>query len=109
MLLAAVKVIEVTSFKTPSSEQVQSVIKQIEAKDHKAAYSAAESIGGVGGAILRKGVENADEKRGTLEEILYEKILAARPKLERFLPFMALTAAAAWAAGVPETAVLGGS
>ncbi|MDQ8194292.1 MotA/TolQ/ExbB proton channel family protein [Coraliomargarita sp. SDUM461004] len=95
MLLAALKVIEVTSFKTPSSEQVQSVIKQIEAKDLKAAYSAAESIGGVGGAILRKGVENADEKRGTLEEILYEKILAARPKLERFLPFMALTAAAA--------------
>ena len=41
------------------------------------------------------GVAHANERRGTLEEILYEKILAVRPRLERFLPFIALTAAAA--------------
>ena len=95
MLLAIFKLIEVVGFKTPSSEEVQKVLQQIEAGDKAKAHSAASEISGAGGNILRKGIENADEKRGTLEELLYEKILAVRPKLERFLPFMALTAAAA--------------
>ena len=95
MLLALFKLNEVVGFKTPSAEEVQKVLQQIEAGDKAKALSVASEISGAGGDILRKGIENIDEKRGTLEEILYEKILAVRPKLERFLPFMALTAAAA--------------
>ncbi|MGB0744225.1 MAG: MotA/TolQ/ExbB proton channel family protein [Opitutales bacterium] len=95
LLLGAFKAIEVISFRTPTAEEVQSVISKIESGDTAGARSAASEISGQGGALLVKGVEHADEKRGTLEEILYEKILAARPKLERFLPFIALTAAAA--------------
>jgi biopolymer transport protein ExbB len=95
LLLAAFKWFEVTSFKTPSPENVQTIIAQIESGDMEKAHKTASGIAGQGGALLRKGVEHADEKRGTLEEILYEKILAVRPKLERLLPFIALTAAAA--------------
>ena len=61
----------------------------------KAAKGAALAVGGAGGELLLTGIDNIEEKRGTLEEILYEKILSIRPKLERFLPFMALTAASA--------------
>jgi biopolymer transport protein ExbB len=95
LLLGAFKVIEVTAFKTPKPEDVQKIIGQIEQGELAEARNTAASIPGKGGALLIKGVEFADEKRGTLEEILYEKILAVRPKLERFLPFIALTAAAA--------------
>jgi biopolymer transport protein ExbB len=95
LLLAAFKVIEVTSFKTPAPEDVQQIITQIENGDMTKARATAAAIPGQGGALLVKGVEHADEKRGTLEEILYEKILAVRPRLERLLPFIALTAAAA--------------
>lgn len=95
LLLAAFKIYEVTAFKTPAPEAVQSVINFIENGDPAEAHSAASSISGPVGRLLVKGVEHADDKRGTLEEILYEKILAVRPKLERFLPFIALTAAAA--------------
>jgi len=95
LLLGAFKAMEVTSFKTPAPEDVQNIIGQIEAGDMANARTAASGIPGAGGALLVKGVEHADEKRGTLEEILYEKILVVRPKLERFLPFIALTAAAA--------------
>ncbi|NBB78540.1 MAG: hypothetical protein GVY36_03735 [Verrucomicrobia bacterium] len=95
LLLAAFKWFEVTSFKTPSPENVQTIIGQIESGDMKKAHTTASGMPGQGGDLLRKGVEHADEKRGTLEEILYEKILAVRPKLERLLPFIALTAAAA--------------
>ncbi|MDQ8207723.1 MotA/TolQ/ExbB proton channel family protein [Coraliomargarita sp. SDUM461003] len=95
LLLGAFKVIEVTAFKTPAPEDVQKIIGQIENGDLANARTTAAGIPGKGGALLVKGVEFADEKRGTLEEILYEKILAVRPGLERFLPFIALTAAAA--------------
>ncbi len=95
LLLGAFKTLEVTRFKTPAPEQVQKVLTQIEANDLEAAQKAAGEISGKGGELLRKGVAHAGAKRGTLEEILYEKILAVRPRLERFLPFIALTAAAA--------------
>ena len=95
LLIGAFKIIEVTSFKTPSPEAVQTIISHIEKGDLTKARATAADVPGQGGALLVKGVEHADEKRGTLEEILYEKILAVRPGLERLLPFIALTAAAA--------------
>ena len=95
LILGGFKAIEVTSFKTPSPEHVQQVLAQIENGDRAQASQLASSIKGAGGALVKAGVEHSDEKRGTLEEILYEKILAVRPRLERFLPFIALTAAAA--------------
>lgn len=95
LLLGAFKAFEVTSFKTPAPEDVQNIISTIESGDIAKARTDAADVPGAGGALLAIGVEHADEKRGTLEEILYEKILVVRPKLERFLPFIALTAAAA--------------
>ncbi|HKK18276.1 MAG TPA: MotA/TolQ/ExbB proton channel family protein [Opitutales bacterium] len=95
LLLCAFKIYEVTSFRTPAPEDVQEVIGKIESGDMANARSAASKIPGPAGALLVKGVEHAGQKRGTLEEILYEKILVVRPRLERFLPFIALTAAAA--------------
>ena len=95
LVLGLLKIIEISRFKTPPATKVQQVIAQIESGNIAAAAIEADSIPGAGGALLRSGITHANERRGTLEEILYEKILAARPKLERFLPFLALTAAAA--------------
>jgi biopolymer transport protein ExbB len=95
LLIGIFKTYEVTRFKMPKPEEVQAVLSKIEAHDLAGAHAAAASINGAGGDLLKTGVEHADDKRGTLEEILYEKILGIRPKLERFLPFIALTAAAA--------------
>lgn len=95
LLLGIFKAIEVMSFKSPSPENVQAVLFHVYAGDTDKAKATAGSLPGAGGTLLQSGVEHADEKRGTLEEILYEKILAVRPRLERLLPFIALTAAAA--------------
>ena len=95
LLLGVFKAIEINAFKTPNAENVQHVLACIESGDLAQAKTAAGAVLGAGGTLLSTGVDNADERRGTLEEILYEKILAVRPKLERFLPFIALTAAAA--------------
>jgi len=95
LVFGVIKVAEIVSFKTPRPEDVQQVLAHIETGDLAKARSTAAAMPGAGGDLMVAGVEHADEKRGTLEEILYEKILAVRPKLERFLPFIALTAAAA--------------
>lgn len=95
MLIGIFKIIEIFGVKTPNSEAVQSVIRKIEAGDLANAKTEASALPGAGGAMIQTGLEFSDEKRGTLEEILYEKIIGIRPKLERLLPFMALTAAAA--------------
>ena len=95
LIIGGFKVYEINEFKTPAQEKVQKVIQAIESGNQDEARSSAASIEGVGGDLLTAGVANASAKRSNLEEILYEKILTAQPALERFLPFMALTAAAA--------------
>jgi biopolymer transport protein ExbB len=52
-------------------------------------------VDGPFGDVLLAGVQHAREEKELLEEVLYEKLLGAQPKLERMLAFVALTAAAA--------------
>ncbi|MGJ8650372.1 MAG: MotA/TolQ/ExbB proton channel family protein [Opitutaceae bacterium] len=92
LLLGLIKLLEVTKFKAPKAELVQKVLQLLNGGDTANAQTIA-STDTTG--MLPAGVQNAEAKRGTLEEILYERILAVRPGLERFLPFIALTAAAA--------------
>ena len=95
LLLGIIKTIGILSFAAPGPEQVQSVLNHIEQGDVNQAKASAANVKGIGGKLLETGIENITEKRGTLEELLFEKILSVRPGLEKFLPFMAITAAAA--------------
>lgn len=92
LLLGLIKMLEIIGFKTPKPELVQTVLDHLKSGDVANAKTAAskDTTG-----LVPAGAEHAFETRGTLEEILYERILAVRPRLERFLPFIALTAAAA--------------
>ena len=83
LAVGLLKVQEITSFKTADPDEVLSVIRSIEDNDMKAAQNAAAAISGAGGTLLQTGVDID----GGSQEILYEKILAVRPKLERFLPY----------------------
>lgn len=95
LLLGIVKIIGIVSFAVPRPEQVQSVLNSIEQGEIEEAKVASSKIKGIGGELLETGIANIEEKRGTLEELLFERILSVRPSLEKFLPFMAITAAAA--------------
>ena len=95
LLIGAFKAYEISIFKTPNRKDVQEVLQLIESGNSEKAKSYASNISGVGGKLLETGIDNHETKRSNLEEILYEKIISAQPALERFLPFMALTAAAA--------------
>jgi biopolymer transport protein ExbB len=95
LIIGGFKAYEITNFKTPSRKNVQKVIQSIESGNADEALSQASTLEGAGGDLLVSAVENHKIKSTNLEEILFEKILSAQPTLERFLPFMALTAAAA--------------
>jgi len=92
LLLVAFKALEIVRFKVPQPELLQAVLGNLQSGDVKSAATtaAADKTG-----LVAAGVEHARARRGILEEILYERILAVRPRLERFLPFIALTAASA--------------
>jgi biopolymer transport protein ExbB len=68
------------------------VLQHLEKEESGAALKLAQGIPGLAGELLATGVEHFDEKKEYIEEILYEKMLGARSKLERGLPFLALAA-----------------
>jgi len=92
LLLGLVKVLEISRFKTPKVDTLQEVLAHLKAGQPDKAKASAEADAS---GLISVGVANAGEGFRKLEELLYERILAARPRLERFLPFIALTAAAA--------------
>jgi biopolymer transport protein ExbB len=93
-------------FEVADPKQVDGVLDALAAGDRNQAQRRAESLPGVSGEMLLTGVEFSGEKRSVLEELLFEKILRVRPTLERHLPFLAITAAAAPLLGLLGT-VLG--
>jgi biopolymer transport protein ExbB len=105
LLVTLFKCVEILRFQAVAPEQVDVILEELSKGNDEAAAWQAERIDGVGGEMLATGVAHADEKRGVLEELLLERILQVRPILERFLPFLAITAAAAPLLGLLGTVI----
>ncbi|MCD8483809.1 MAG: DUF3450 family protein [Verrucomicrobia bacterium] len=95
ILISIFKFFELASVKAAKERDLKEILDQL-AKDNKsAALAHAKTVGGPVGELLTTAVENADQPREVIEEVLYEKIINTQPKLERFLPFVAVVAATA--------------
>ncbi len=105
LLLFAFKTFEITSFRVAQPDQVDRVLRELERGSMEGALKRAKEVRGLAGEMLATGVEHATEKRGAIEELLFEKILSVRPRLERFLPFLAITAAASPLLGLLGTVI----
>lgn len=93
-LIAIFKVWEVSRFKVPSRRDLNLILDDLLNGKREEAMKKATSISGDAGELIRIGVTNFHEKRRILEESLFEKLVTIKPRLDRFLPFLALTAAA---------------
>ena len=91
---AGVKLVEVFTIHNPPAETLEGVLAKVQAGDSSAARGLAAEVKGPFRPLLESAIEFARSRKVLLEEILYEKILEAQPRLERFLPFIAVTAAA---------------
>lgn len=95
LCVALFKLFEINSVKRPKAGQLQQILDNLNGGKKQQALEIANSVDGPFGDLLVAGVEHADQEKELLEEVLYERLLAAQPKLERLLAFIALTAGAA--------------
>ncbi|MFD2256598.1 MotA/TolQ/ExbB proton channel family protein [Luteolibacter algae] len=93
-LIAGFKVYEVSRFKVPARRELNLILDDLLSGKKDAAMKRASAIPGEAGEMVRVGVDKFYEKRKVLEESLFEKLVIIKPHLDRFLPFLALTAAA---------------
>lgn len=105
LLLTGLKAFEILRFPVAGHDAVDEILDELENGSQAGAAKRAAQVGGVSGDMLRTGVEHVAESRNVLEELLFEKILRVRPTLERFLPFLAITAAAAPLLGLLGTVI----
>lgn len=106
MLIALFKVIEINRFPIPGRKKINLILDDLLSHQTEEANLKAKQFKGLGGEMVEAGVTYFYDKRRILEDALLEKLGMIQPKLERFLPFLALVAAAAPMMGLLGT-VLG--
>lgn len=95
VLIALIKWLQLSRIKLASAADLQLILSQIKTGNAAKALKHVDTMKGYVGDILKSAVENRHEKKEYLEEIMYEKMLSAKPALERWIPLIALTAATA--------------
>jgi biopolymer transport protein ExbB len=93
-IVAIVKWIEISRVPMASIMDLSKVLRLLKEASPEKALAHARTLVGPAGDLLTAAVEHADQKKEYIEEVLYEKMLVTKPRLERWLPFLALTAAA---------------
>ena len=94
-LVSLYKWVQLASIDQVRPNKLQDVLDKINEKDTETALVLAKRIRGPAGELLEIAIHNKSQSKDLLEEILYEKMLHAKPKLDRFLAFISLTAATA--------------
>ncbi len=95
VLIALMKWLQLSSIKLATPADLQLILSQIRTDNAPKALKHIDTMKGYVGDVLKSAVENRNEKKEYLEEIMYEKMLSAKPALERWIPLIALTAATA--------------
>ena len=95
LLVALGKLVYLLSLKKPTAGQIRGLTSAIADRDEQQAKAHAATLPGPAGEMLRIGVEHLSEPRELIEEVMYEKVLSTRLKLQSFLPFVAVSAASA--------------
>lgn len=93
LVIALVKYIQFARIRRATAKDLKIILDHIDDHEDDSAKAYARKIGGPFGTMLVKGIENARNKKELIEEVVYEVMLDTRPKLERALAFISLTAA----------------
>jgi biopolymer transport protein ExbB len=95
LFIAVFKWVQIARVRVATPADLQTVLNHLAAGNRGLALDHARLVGGPTGALLEQGIRHVGEKKEYVEEVLYETMLNAKPRLERWIPFLALTAAAA--------------
>lgn len=95
VIVALYKTVQLFTVKAVKERDLDTVLELLSKGDRAGALAHAQKVGGPGGSLLVAGVENADQDKEVIEEVLYERIINTQPSLDRGLPFIAVAAATA--------------
>ena len=95
LLTALFKSIEIYSVKMPAPGALHKILEPLNKGDLEGARAQANAVRGPAGKMLVDAVVHSDESKELIEEVMYESMIEIQPKLERLLPFIAVTAATA--------------
>jgi len=95
LLIALFKWVSFSALRSPSSAEIKRLHEAVSNGDAETAMKVAQKINGPVGKMLAAGAEHMREPRELIEEVMYEILLTTRLRLQRFLPFVAISAASA--------------
>lgn len=95
LAVGAFKLLELSKYKLLPKGIVYEVLDKLRAGDRAGAEQVAKSHSGAESEMLVKGIKNVHMPKELLDEVLFETLLEEKPKLERGLSFITVTAAVA--------------
>lgn len=104
-LVSLLKVRDLKGFSTPSAEKIGQLSRIAHEDGAEKAMEEANTIRGVASEVMATGIRNMNKNPLLLEETMLSVVLRAKPRMERYLPFLAITAAASPLLGLLGTVV----
>ena len=95
VIVAVGKLFSLGRLRTDIVQVLPSIISSLDRGDITGAEDQARAMGRPAGPVLMEGIKHHQAPREHLEEIMHERILVQIPYLEKWLPFLAVAAAAA--------------
>jgi biopolymer transport protein ExbB len=95
LLVVLLKWLSMAFIRRPSRKLVANLLEAVKGGKREEAVEEAGTIGGPAGAMLLAGSEHLGEPRELVEEVMFEKMLATRLRLNGWLPFVAICATSA--------------
>ncbi|MBX3744601.1 MAG: MotA/TolQ/ExbB proton channel family protein [Verrucomicrobiae bacterium] len=74
---------------------LQGILASLKAGNRDQAMAKARGVAGPVGRMIERAIGHVDEPKEYIEEVMYEEMLQTKPRMEKWLPFIALSAAAA--------------
>ncbi len=95
LVICGIKWSQISRIRMVTPMDLQGLLGHLRQGRSQEALARAQAIPGPVGELLVTAVEHVEEPKEYIEEVLYEKLLDTKPKLEALLPIIALTAACA--------------
>ncbi len=95
LLISLYKWFEISGIRRARPKDLTFILDALHQGNQEGAMQYANKIKGPVGALLTSAVQNHQMDKEHIEEVLYEKLIESKPKLERLLAFIAITSATA--------------
>jgi biopolymer transport protein ExbB len=95
MIIGLIKWIQMSRVRSATPREVEMILDYLNAGKVADARQTAAKINGPVGAMLCEAIDHIREPKELIEELLFEKTLYAKTKLNSMLPFIAVTASSA--------------